>query len=369
MAEQLPTWQAPGVEPPSSLVTNGWQPGMKPSAQHMNWLFNRIYKCLEEIQAGGGTEELEQELATLQQALATHLADDMSHVYYADDTGTDNAKVIAISPVPAVYKKGLGISFTNKVLNTGAVTINVNGLGAKAVLKSNGNALTSGNLKANSIYTVRYNGTSFILQGEGGSGNALASDLLSGKTATTDAGDIVGTIPSKAAAIITPGTTNQTIAAAQYLSGIQTILGDPDLIAANIIAGKNIFNVAGTASIESLGGIKKATGTVTSSTTAVPCFTSVGQIEAVHITVTGLLFKPLVVVITAITQDNVNGIRPTLFSELMNLANKPGYDAAIGQIVYEINGTQMNNLYTTNNGFRLPVSNSGTAYRWTAYAE
>lgn len=73
MAEQLPIWQDPGVEPPALLKTNGWQPGMKPSAQHMNWLFNRIYKCLEEIQAGGGTEELEQELKDLQLAFATHI--------------------------------------------------------------------------------------------------------------------------------------------------------------------------------------------------------------------------------------------------------------------------------------------------------
>ena len=80
MAEQLPIWQDPGVEPPALLKTNGWQPGMKPSAQHMNWLFNRIYKCLEEIQAGGGTEELEQELAELQLAFATHLADKEKHI-------------------------------------------------------------------------------------------------------------------------------------------------------------------------------------------------------------------------------------------------------------------------------------------------
>ncbi|WP_342577669.1 hypothetical protein [Psychrobacillus sp. FSL K6-2843] len=80
MAELLPTWNAVGAEPPAELKTTGWQPGMKPSAQHMNWLFNRIYKCLEEIQAGGGTEELERELAALQFSLTTHLADNEKHV-------------------------------------------------------------------------------------------------------------------------------------------------------------------------------------------------------------------------------------------------------------------------------------------------
>ena len=42
MPEQLPIWRAPGVEPPEELKSNGWQPGMKPSAQHMNWLFNQL---------------------------------------------------------------------------------------------------------------------------------------------------------------------------------------------------------------------------------------------------------------------------------------------------------------------------------------
>ncbi|MGF7045674.1 hypothetical protein J2T13_000134 [Paenibacillus sp. DS2015] len=134
-----------------------------------------------------------------------HILDGTSHVYYADDTGTANAKVVVISAAVATLKKGLGISFTNNVLNTGAVTINVNGLGVKAVLKSNGLAMVSGNLKANSVYTLRYNGTSFILQGEGGEyGTAIATDVLAGKTLGTDAGIISGTMVNNGAVTITP---------------------------------------------------------------------------------------------------------------------------------------------------------------------
>lgn len=43
----------------------------------------------------------------------------------------------------------------------------------------------------------------------------------------------------------TPGTTNQFIAANTYLTATQTILGDADLIPANIKAGINIFGVTG----------------------------------------------------------------------------------------------------------------------------
>ena len=78
---------------------------------------------------------------------------------------------------------------------------------------------------------------------------AVASDILAGKTAYIGGEKVTGTMPTKAAATITPGTSNQTIAAGQYLSGVQTIAGDADLISANIKAGANIFGVAGNANV------------------------------------------------------------------------------------------------------------------------
>lgn len=53
-------------------------------------------------------------------------------------------------------------------------------------------------------------------------------------------------ITKKTAQTYTPTTSNQTISAGQYLSGAQTIQGDTDLVAENIKAGVNIFNVTGT---------------------------------------------------------------------------------------------------------------------------
>ena len=75
--------------------------------------------------------------------------------------------------------------------------------------------------------------------------NAVAADILKEKTAYVNGSKITGTIPSKAAAIYTPGTTNQEIAAKQYLSGKQTIKGDANLLAANIKKGVSIFGVNG----------------------------------------------------------------------------------------------------------------------------
>ena len=52
----------------------------------------------------------------------------------------------------------------------------------------------------------------------------------------------------QAAKTITPGTTNQTaVAANTYVGGAITVKGDANLIAANIVSGKSIFGVSGTA--------------------------------------------------------------------------------------------------------------------------
>ena len=114
---------------------------------------------------------------------------------YGTATGT-NAKSITLNPAPGSYYDGLCFAFKNATQNTGAVTINVNGMGAKSIKKPNGNDLVSGNLKAGSIYTVRYNGTNFILQGSDAAGTATPGDVTAGKTFSNDDDtDLVGELP------------------------------------------------------------------------------------------------------------------------------------------------------------------------------
>jgi len=69
-----------------------------------------------------------------------------------------------------------------------------------------------------------------------------ADKLITGNTIL----GITGSISSKGAATYTPGTSNQTIASGQYLSGTQTIKGDANLIASNIKKGVSIFGITGT---------------------------------------------------------------------------------------------------------------------------
>jgi len=83
---------------------------------------------------------------------------------FADDTGTANAGVVTLSPVPTLTSL---VGAPIRVLkianaNTGAYTLNVNGLGAKPVTL-NGVALSAGQLAASQIFEVAYDGTNFEL--------------------------------------------------------------------------------------------------------------------------------------------------------------------------------------------------------------
>lgn len=89
---------------------------------------------------------------------------------------------------------------------------------------------------------------------------AEASDVLSPKVIVDANGNpLTGTIPSKGAQTYTPTTADQTITAKQYLSGTQTIKGDANLKAENIVSGKSIFGVAGNAAKVTIDG-KEITG-------------------------------------------------------------------------------------------------------------
>ena len=140
-----------------------------------------------------------------------HLRQNISHNHYAVATGT-NTLVSTISDITSLVA-GLSVRFKNTTANTGAVTLNLNGLGAKPVVKSAGTALSSGNLKAGGLYTVVYDGTSFFLQGEGGEyGTATASQVLTGYTLGTESGIVSGTLtlPSKSATGVSSRTSSNT---------------------------------------------------------------------------------------------------------------------------------------------------------------
>lgn len=115
-------------------------------------------------------------------------------------------------------------------------------------------------------------------------------------------GKVTQSISTKAAQTYTPGTSNQIIAANQYLSGAQTILGDADLIPANILNTANIFGVQGAA----IAGKRFATVNATTSPDRrltryrIPNTSSDGNIQFAYIYIPNLNlgFTPRIIMTT-----------------------------------------------------------------------
>ncbi|ABC76443.1 hypothetical protein [Syntrophus aciditrophicus] len=82
---------------------------------------------------------------------------------YAADTGSADAYAIALSPALAAHVTGMPISFKAANANTGAATLNVDGLGAVAVKKKGGVTLVAGDIPVDGIAVVAYDGTCYQL--------------------------------------------------------------------------------------------------------------------------------------------------------------------------------------------------------------
>lgn len=75
---------------------------------------------------------------------------------------------------------------------------------------------------------------------------SVSAGYISSGTSGNSSVSLTASVTTKAAATITPGTSNQTISSGTYLTGTQTISGDANLVAGNIKKDVSIFGVTGT---------------------------------------------------------------------------------------------------------------------------
>jgi len=80
---------------------------------------------------------------------------------YIADSGAVNAYVVTLDPVPSAYRVGMTFDMVASIVNTGASTVNVNGLGVKTITDSAGAALAAGAIPAGRVTTLVYDGTNF----------------------------------------------------------------------------------------------------------------------------------------------------------------------------------------------------------------
>lgn len=274
---------------------------------------------------------------------------DLSHVHWIGTAIGTNTLSATYAPITN-YKDGLALSFKNTTASSSATTLNINGLGAIRILKANGSAVT--NLKANGVYSLRYVGGNFILQGEGGEyGTATSSQVLSGYTFGTEDGIVNGAITNNGSGgTVTPGTVNQTKKAGYYSSDI-TIAGASALLPENIKKGISIFGITGI-----LDGKQYASGSSTAT--------------LAQLTVSGLLFDPKIVIVTGSPNDRITYLYVSPSTNVGDYLYHPsrtryqGIKATIGSTIYEVTAT--NSIGVGTKLFQIDSIPSGT-YNWIAF--
>lgn len=103
--------------------------------------------------------------------------------------GTANAITVANELPITSYEMGQRISFKAIATNTGAATVNVDGLGVKAIRRADGTALSAGDITNGRIVDLVYDGTNFTIVGTIVTINAAGTDLVisDATTAATNA--------------------------------------------------------------------------------------------------------------------------------------------------------------------------------------
>jgi len=125
------------------------------------------------------------ELLPISDAVSTYATitntQNSTHLMLSSVNGT-NTITGNLTPAITAYVAGQAFRFISAGANTGAATININGLGAKAITKSGATALSSGDIPAGAAVTIIYDGTQFQLSsgagsssGGGGSGSGGAT--------------------------------------------------------------------------------------------------------------------------------------------------------------------------------------------------
>lgn len=82
---------------------------------------------------------------------------------YAVTAGSGTAYTASISPAPGAYYTGMTLFLKAHAVSGASPTLNINGLGAKNLKKRGGSAVIGGDIFANQLLHVTYDGTNFII--------------------------------------------------------------------------------------------------------------------------------------------------------------------------------------------------------------
>ena len=144
---------------------------------------------------------------------------------------TKSASDVTVSGATTTIPAGVYSSQVQKTVSSGSATTPATTITANPTISVSSSGLITASVSGSKSVTP----------------TVSAGYVSSGTAGTVSvSGSNTSQLTTQAAQTITPTTTNQTIASGKYLTGTQTVLGDANLVAANIADGVTIFGVTGT---------------------------------------------------------------------------------------------------------------------------
>lgn len=163
------------------------------------------------------------------------------------DSGYDALSSVTVNAISSTYVgSGIARKSSSDLTASGAtVTVPAGYYSSQATKSvSSGSATAPASISGSSA-TVSTGTNTLTLTKTVSVTPSVSAGYVSAGTAGNSSVNLTASVTTKAAATITPGTSNQTIASGTYLTGTQTISGDANLVAANIKQGTQIFGVTG----------------------------------------------------------------------------------------------------------------------------
>lgn len=189
------------------------------------------YNAVPEVEipiSGGGTAEFYDTSDATLDSGAKMLSGNTAYangVKYTGSIATKTGADLSVSGDTVTVPSGYYASQATKAVASGSATAPSTISGSSATVSTGTNTLTLS--KTISVTPV------------------VSAGYVASATAGNSSVSLTASVTTKAAATFTPSTSNQTIAKDTYLTGVQTISGDANLVSGNIKSGVSIFGVAG----------------------------------------------------------------------------------------------------------------------------
>ena len=192
---------------------------------------------------------------------------DSSMLYAGTAAGTADAITLTLTPAIAAYAAGQSFLYKSGAsANTGAMTVNINGAGAKAI-QINGAALVSGDHPAGKFMRITYDGTAFQLERIGSAVHVYGTQTIAGDKTFTGLTQITGTTSATVIGVGFIGEATETNVeagdAVALTTGVTKNVTSRVLTAGHWDVGGIVnFTLGGTTQISSLfGGTSLVSGT------------------------------------------------------------------------------------------------------------